>query len=195
MLNMPTLVLNKTWTPVNVTTVRRAICMSFMELARIVDVSSYELFSFDAWVERGPTNGNIINTVESAFDIPEVVVVKRYNKVPTGGVVFSRRNLYRRDNYMCQYCTSKPGTEELTIDHVLPKCRGGRTTWENCVLACVTCNTKKGNKLPSEAGMTIRTDPRKPSWSPQYAITRRKNRPSSWDAFLSEAYWNTELRN
>jgi 5-methylcytosine-specific restriction endonuclease McrA len=195
MLNMPTLVLNKTWTPINVTTARRAIVLSFLELAGIVDVPSFELFSFENWVKRGPTNGKVIHGVDVAFDVPEVVVVKQYDKVPTGGIVFSRRNLYRRDRFACQYCHAKPGSEELTIDHIVPKSRGGRTTWENCVLACLNCNTRKGNRSPREASMTLQTTPKKPAWSPLYAFARRSNRPKSWDAFLSEAYWNTELED
>ena len=195
MLNMPTLVLNRTWTPINVTPVRRAICLAFVDLARIVDVESYELFSFEGWVKRGPTNGNVIHGVSVAFDAPEVVLVKHYDKVPGGGVVFSRRNLYRRDHFTCQYCHARPGSEELTVDHITPRSRGGHTTWENCVLACVACNTRKGNRTPEDAGLTLRIKPKKPAWSPLYGFARQSKRPSSWDAFLSEAYWNTELED
>jgi len=195
MLNQPTLVLNKTWTPINVTTVRRAIVMAFVDLARIVDVNSYELVSFDSWIRKGCSNGDGVRGVDLVFDPPEVVVVRNYNKVPNGGVVFSRRNLYRRDNFTCQYCRAKPGTEELTIDHVVPRSKGGRTLWENCVLACISCNTRKGDKLPDQARMSLISKPKKPTWSPQYIFSKRINRPRSWDAFLSEAYWNTELED
>jgi 5-methylcytosine-specific restriction endonuclease McrA len=193
MLSMPTLVLNKSWTPINVTSVRRAVVMAFVDLAKIVDVQSYELFSFESWVKRGPTNGNVIHGVNISFDAPEVVVVKNYDKVSRGGVVFSRRNLFRRDRFTCQYCHARPGTEDLTIDHILPKSRGGKTTWENCVLACLNCNIRKGNRTPWEAGLTLHCKPKKPAWSPFYAFARRGKRPSSWDAFISDAYWNTAL--
>jgi 5-methylcytosine-specific restriction endonuclease McrA len=169
--------------------------MAFIDLARIVDVGSYELFSFDGWMKRGSTNGKCIQGVDVAFDPPEVVVVRNFDKIPRGGVVFSRRNLYRRDKFACQYCNARPGTEELTIDHVIPKSKGGRTTWENCVLACLACNTRKGNKGLHEVGLSLRTEPKRPSWSPLYAFARRRNRPRSWDAFLSDAYWNTELQD
>ena len=195
MLNEPTLVLNRTWTPINVTSVRRAICLAFVGLARIVEVRSYELFTFEGWVRRGPTNGRLIRGVDMIFDAPEVVLIRHYDRVPGGGVVFSRRNLYRRDRFSCQYCGARPGTEELTVDHVVPRSRGGRTTWENCVVACVACNTRKGDRTPEEAGMVLHTRPVKPTWSPLYAFSRRMDRPASWDAFLSEAYWNTELED
>ncbi len=195
MLSMPTLVLNRTWTPINVTSVRRAICLAFVDLARIVDVQSYALYTFEGWVKRGPTNGKVIQGVDMVFDAPEVVVLRHYDRVPGSGVVFSRRNLYRRDKFTCQYCMARPGSEELTVDHIIPRSKGGRTTWENCVLACVACNTRKGNRTLEEAGLKLKALPGKPAWSPLYAIARRNNRPRSWDAFLSEAYWNTELED
>jgi len=193
LLNSPTLVLNRSWVPINVTTARRAVVMTFVDLARIVDVRTYELFSFERWVSRGPTNGKIIRGVDVAFDVPEVVIVRKYDHVPKGGVVFSRRNLYRRDGFTCQYCGNRPGTQELTLDHVQPRSQGGRTTWENCVLACTACNTRKGGRTPAEAGMHLRTEPRKPEWSPWYSFARRFKKPRSWDAFISDIYWNSVL--
>jgi len=193
MLSSPTLVLNRSWVPINITTARRAVVMAFVGLARIVDVQTYELFSFDRWVSRGPTNGNVIHSVNSAFDVPEVVVARRYDRIPKSGVVFSRRNLYRRDSYMCQYCGGKPGVSELSLDHVLPRSMGGRTTWENCVLACTTCNTRKGGRTPEQARMRLLSVPRKPNWSPWYSFARRFQKPKSWDAFISDIYWNTAL--
>lgn len=195
MLNLPTLVLNKSWVPINVTTARRAVIMAYVDLARIVDVETYELFSFDRWVRRGPTNGKIIRGVDAAFDVPEVVVVRNFDRVPKGGVVFSRRNLYRRDNFTCQYCGGRPGTQELTLDHVIARSRGGRTTWENCVLACTSCNTRKGDRTPEEAHMPLRAAPKKPAWSPLYAFARRFDKPKSWDAFVTDLYWNTALED
>ncbi len=177
------------------TPVRRAVVMAFVDLVRIVDVETYELCSFERWLRRGPTNGKIIQSTSGAFDVPEVVVLRTFDKVPKGGVVFSRRNIYRRDGFKCQYCGAKPGTEELTLDHVLPRSRGGKTTWENCVLACTVCNVRKGNRIPEEAGMGLRFVPQKPSWSPWYSFARKFKKPRSWDAFISDIYWNVELED
>jgi 5-methylcytosine-specific restriction endonuclease McrA len=193
MLNSPTLVLNRSWVPINVTTARRAVVMAFVDLVRIVEAGSYDLFSFDRWVSRGPTNGKVVVGVDRSFDVPEVVVLRSYDYVPKSGVVFSRRNLYRRDSFTCQYCGGKPGTQELSLDHVLPRSRGGRSTWENCVLACTTCNTQKGGRTPEEAGMRILSVPHKPHWSPWYPFARRFKKPRSWDAFISDVYWNSAL--
>lgn len=187
MLNSPTLVLNRSWIPINVTTVRRAVVMSFVGLVRIVDVQTFELCSFEQWLARGATDGRKVHTVESAFDAPEVVVARFYDGIPKGSVVFSRRNLYRRDQFICQYCGKRPGAGNLTLDHVLPRSRGGKTTWENCVAACIACNTRKDNKTPEEAGMALRIQPGKPMWAPWYALARSRSKPDSWNAFMRGA--------
>jgi 5-methylcytosine-specific restriction endonuclease McrA len=108
-------------------------------------------------------------------------------------VTFSRRNLFKRDRFTCQYCGEQPGTEELTIDHVLPRSRGGVSTWENCVLACIECNHRKANMTPAEAGMPLKKDPARPNWRPLYA--REDVMIGSWSKFLSEAYWTVELKD
>ena len=117
-----------------------------------------------------------------------------YDGFPQRTVAFSRRNLYRRDRFRCQYCGCKPGTEELTIDHVIPRSRGGRSNWQNCVLACVECNKRKSNRLPHEAGIHLRRPPQVPrwSWDVEVAIGHRK---SSWEQFLADRYWNVELQD
>ncbi len=115
----------------------------------------------------------------------------RHDRARHQTVTFSRRNLFKRDHSTCQYCACQPGTEELTIDHVLPRSQGGQTTWENCVLACVSCNAKKANRTPEQAMMKLRRAPVRPSWKPLYDATGV--RIASWSRFLSDAYWNVPL--
>ncbi len=93
----------------------------------------------------------------------------------------------------CQYCGKQPGGEELTIDHVVPRAHGGVSSWTNCVLACVDCNSKKAARTPKEARMKLRKQPVRPSWKPIYA--QRMDRIQSWNKFISEAYWNVELES
>ena len=121
-----------------------------------------------------------------------------YDKIPKQRVVFCRNNLYKRDNYQCQYCSIKPGTEELTIDHVLPRCKGGMTTWENCVICCAECNKIKGGRLPEEVrhkkfinGMKLLKEPRRP----KYKEIKMHTIYPSWNQWLNETYWNIELEN
>ena len=106
------------------------------------------------------------------------------------GRIFGRAVL-ARDGWTCQYCGSRPGTSELTIDHIKPRSQGGASTWENCVLACVPCNARKANRTPDEAGMKLRRPPFRPSWRPHYAS--QGVRIESWAKFMSEAYWNISL--
>ena len=84
--------------------------------------------------------------------VPEVVALAGYDRLPEAAVAFSRRNIFKRDHYTCQYCGVQPGTEELTIDHVIPRSQGGTSTWENCVLACVACNKQKADRTPAAGG-------------------------------------------
>jgi 5-methylcytosine-specific restriction endonuclease McrA len=125
--------------------------------------------------------------------VPEVVTLVRYDRVPCNCVTFSRRNLFRRDRYTCQYCGNQPGSEQLTIDHVLPRSRGGVSSWENCVLACLDCNLRKADRTPSQAGMRLRKAPSQPAWNPLYAP--HEIRIESWAKFISEAYWTVELEH
>ncbi|MGO8753162.1 MAG: HNH endonuclease [Thermoguttaceae bacterium] len=79
-----------------------------------------------------------------------------YDRTPEATVTFSRRNVFKRDHFTCQYCGSQPGTEELTVDHVIPRAQGGVSSWTNCVLACVACNKRKADRTPEQAGMKLR---------------------------------------
>ena len=193
MLSQPALVLNKSWVAITTTTVKRALTMVYGGEARVVEPESYSTFDFNSWSELGVARDHeFIQTVSFRIRIPEVILLTYYNGMPQMEVVFTRRNLYRRDKYTCQYCGCKPGSEELTIDHILPRSRGGKSTWENCVLACVKCNHKKSNMTPAESHMHLLNDPIEPSWNPtiKIGLGRRK---VAWAKFLSERYWNIAL--
>ena len=123
--------------------------------------------------------------------VPEVVTLTDYDRLPAAAVSFSRRNIFKRDHYTCQYCGVQPGGEELTIDHVVPRAQGGTSTWTNCVLACVACNKRKADRTPDQAGMRLRKQPIRPNWKPLYASP--SVRIASWSNFVSEAYWNVTL--
>ena len=123
---------------------------------------------------------------------PEVILLSSYGGVPRTEVAFSRRNLYRRDGFCCQYCNRSYAPSKLSIDHVLPRSRGGRTTWENCVLACVRCNRKKGSRLPHEVGMHLLHKPVRPNWTPMLELPLGRVR-QSWERFVSDRYWDIQL--
>lgn len=197
--NIPVLVLNKNWLPVGVTNLKRALKLVSTEYecgtpkARIIecDDKTFEPLTWDDWSKLSP-KGEGVQTVDLVLRVPEVIVLSKYSG--TGGktkVTFSRRMLFRRDNDQCQYCGCKPGTSELSIDHVMPKSRGGETTWENCVASCVDCNSKKANRTPEQAGMRLRKKPGKPKSN----LAKRDYKCESWEQFLGVAYWETEIEN
>jgi 5-methylcytosine-specific restriction endonuclease McrA len=191
-LNRPTLVLNRNWQPVGVATVAKSLVKVWNDTARIVDPADYQQYSWLDWAHLVPQTGEpFIQTRRTRLRAPEVVTLTKYDRLPTNAVTFSRRNVFKRDRFMCQYCSRQPGGEELTIDHVVPRAQGGTSTWENCVLACVECNTRKADRTPKQAGMQLRKEPHRPLWRPLYAA--HGTRIDSWSKFVSEAYWNVEL--
>lgn len=162
--------------------------------ARIIEPESYAALTWEDWSKLKPlATDEKIASANMFFRIPEIILLSRYEKLPKPKVQFSRRTLYKRDRMTCQYCGCQPGGEELTIDHVTPRSKGGETTWENCVLACVKCNRRKADKTLQESGLKLIKHPKKP----EVALFKYDTvKPvKSWQAFLGECYWNVELRN
>ena len=160
-LSEPTLVLNKNWLPIRVCTVRRALTLVFKDLARIIGPESYTLYDFASWLDlKVRADEPHIRTVSLAIRIPEVIVLRTCDRFTRPKVIFSRRNLFRRDRNTCQYCGTRYSTEELSIDHVVPRSLGGVSSWTNCVVACLACNARKGNRDLEAAAMSLRRAPR-----------------------------------
>ncbi|MBX3438831.1 MAG: HNH endonuclease [Planctomycetaceae bacterium] len=191
-LQRPTLVLNRNWQAVGVASVARALVKVFGGSARIVDPADFRQYTWDDWSRLRPSVHELqLRTNSFCLRVPEVITLTTYDRVPTNVVTFSRRNVFKRDRFTCQYCGHQPGSAELTIDHVLPRAQGGTSTWENCVLACVECNSRKADRTPTQAGMKLRKAPERPNWRPFYAADGV--RIDSWQKFVNEAFWNVEL--
>ena len=191
-LENPTLVLNRNWQPVNVATVGRALTLLWNESARVVDPADFQLYGWEDWSRMRPAEDELfIQAVRQRLRVPEVIALAEYDRLPTAAVSFSRRNVFKRDHWACQYCGVQPGSEELSIDHVVPRSQGGVSSWDNCVLACIDCNKLKADRTPREAGMKLRKAPVRPTWKPLYA--RHAVRIASWSKFVSETYWNVPL--
>lgn len=192
-LDSRTLVLNRSWVAIDTTTVRKALVWMYRGMARAIAPDSFETYDFASWTDLAVAKDEpCIHTVNIRIRVPEIIILALYNEVPKKEVVFSRRNLYKRDHFTCQYCSRQPGSEELTIDHILPRARGGKSSWENCVLACVECNRKKANRTPVEAAMQLKKAPIRPPWTPFISL-RLGARKASWERFVSERYWDIEL--
>ena len=133
--------------------------------------------------------------IESA--LPRVILLVGYDRVPKRHVRFSRYNIYARDKLTCQYCGRRLPRYELNLDHVIPRSRGGMSTWENVVCSCHECNRHKGGRTPQEAGMALLHKPYKPKWTPFMQETFNLSRYREWLPFLNAvdlSYWNTELQ-
>jgi 5-methylcytosine-specific restriction endonuclease McrA len=191
-LQLPTLVLNKNWMAIMVQPVREALCKVFAETAKIIDPADYQAYTWEEWRKLTPLAGEAIIPCANGQIIraPDVIVLQNYDQLHARLVQFNRRNLFARDKNTCQYCGKKPGTENLSVEHVIPQCQGGKSTWDNCVLACVPCNVRKGGRTPKQAGMTLLRQPSKPKWSPTF---RTKIIKPTWRRFMSDLYWNIEL--
>lgn len=158
------LVLNLDHTPVAVVTVQKAIVLVLLEKAQVL--STYEFLE--------------IRTVTRRFDYPAVLRLMEYKSIPFHGVLLNRANIFRRDRGECQYCGSR---KTLTIDHVIPKSKGGKTNWTNLVTACNRCNITKGDKTPEQAGMVLKTSPFKPSLS-YFLADYAERQATEWLPFL-----------
>jgi len=195
MLNEPTLVLNRSWVAISTTSVRTALSLVYRRVARVIQPETYETHDLESWSDLSVRQGEpCIRTVRLQIPVPEVILLTGHNHMPRRTVAFSRRNLYRRDGNRCQFCGRKLPTSELSIDHVIPKSRGGHTTWENCVLACISCNVRKGSRLLREAGMAVLRPPTEPRWTPCLTVTTSRRR-ASWEKFVSEQYWTVALED
>jgi 5-methylcytosine-specific restriction endonuclease McrA len=139
------LVLNQDYQAISVCSPQRAFTLCYLQKAEMLD--HYPQLS--------------LRSISRQYKYPSIIRLYTYVKVPYRKVSLSRINVFRRDGYECQYCGA---TQHLTIDHVLPRSRGGRDTWENLVTACHDCNTRKGNKTPQEAHMPLRHEPFRPSF-------------------------------
>ncbi len=160
------LVLNATFEPINVCTVRRAVVLLLKEKAEVLEQGEYVLRSGSSTVPR-----------------PVVIRLVAYVRVPrdTHRRKITRRAVFARDDWTCQYCGSRTN---LTVDHVIPRSKGGGSTWENIVASCAPCNRRKGDALPRQAGMALRHPPRTPG--PHVFIqVASPTIPSAWRAYLA----------
>jgi 5-methylcytosine-specific restriction endonuclease McrA len=165
-LRSPVLVLNRLFQPVRITTARCAFRMLYTGTARALDGDG-EFRDFDQWRALPVRDGfdDFVPIVGGRLRIPRIIYLRRYARLWRPSVRLTRRNVMLRDGHRCQYC-GRPATERaLNIDHVLPRARGGLDSWDNLVTACQSCNRRKGERTPQEAGMPLRRRAAEPRWS------------------------------
>ena len=195
-LNTKVLVLNRSYFPVHVTSVRRAFSLLYQGIAKAVD-QQYRTFDYESWSALSASvHDETIGLIGRAIRVPRVILLVSYDRVPRRQVRFSRFNVFARDKNTCQYCGRRFSRNELNLDHVIPRSQGGLSTWTNIVCSCLRCNRVKGGRRPEEAGMRLIKQPVQPEWTPFMLETFTFKRYQEWLPFLNEvdaAYWNTEL--
>jgi 5-methylcytosine-specific restriction endonuclease McrA len=200
------LVLNRLYVAIQVISVRRAFCLLCKDLAEVVSVEngSYATYNFQSWREVSEWKSQVegkrehedwIRAVNFEIQVPRVIRLLSYDLFPRNIVKFNRRNIFLRDENRCQYCGHKYSTQQLSLDHVIPRSQGGQTNWENIVCACLKCNVRKGGRTPYQAGMKLYKKPVKPKRSPMLSHQLTIVKYESWKQFLDEAYWNVELEH
>jgi 5-methylcytosine-specific restriction endonuclease McrA len=142
-LQRPVLVLNASYEPINVCAARRALVLVLKGIATAE--------------EHAP---HAVHSARATLKLPSVIRLLEYRRIPQQSRALSRKNILMRDRYTCQYCLKAPPSVELTLDHVIPRSRHGESAWENLVACCHSCNNKKGNRTPEEAGMKLARAPR-----------------------------------
>ncbi|MCU0772736.1 MAG: HNH endonuclease [Verrucomicrobia bacterium] len=197
-LNQHVLVLNRLWQAVNVTTVKRALTLLFQGHAQVVlsrEDGSFQTFNFTQWhtLSAREPHDESIHTISVRIRVPRVILLAMFDRLPKKEVKFTRHNIFERDKNTCQYCGQHFDRRDLNLDHVIPRDRGGPTTWENIVCSCIECNTRKGNRTPREADMRLVRKPKKPRWRPFLQINFNLSLHDSWKHFIDLAYWNVEL--
>jgi 5-methylcytosine-specific restriction endonuclease McrA len=160
------LVLNATYEPINVCTVRRAVVLLLKEKAEVIEHSEWQLHSANSSLQR-----------------PVVIRLVTYVRIPrdTHRRKITRRAVFARDQWTCQYCGSR---SNLTVDHVIPKSKGGTSSWDNIVASCAPCNRRKGDSLPPQAGMKLLSQPRTPAPT-VFIHVASPTIPAAWMQYLA----------
>ncbi len=198
LLNQPVLVLNRLWQAVNICTARRALSLLFQGHAQVVlgdQDGAFQTYDFSRWrdfSDREP-HPECVHGISVRLRVPRVIMLAVFDRLPRKEVKFTRHNIFERDKNTCQYCGQTLDRKDLNLDHVIPRDRGGPTTWENIVCSCVPCNTRKSNRTPAEAGLHLVRKPKKPKWRPFVQLNYGVEYHDSWKHFLDLAYWNVEL--
>jgi 5-methylcytosine-specific restriction endonuclease McrA len=166
LLNHRTLLLDATFRPVRVISWMRAMTLDFQD--KVIVVETYDRKARSPSVE---------------VSVPAVVALKRYHGHRPFKVRFRKRNVFIRDDFRCQFCGRRLSADELTIDHVIPRAQGGRSTWENVVSACEPCNHSKGNRTPHEANMHLLRPPARPKPG-LHGVIAPQSTPPEWGGYL-----------
>ena len=197
-LSASVLVLNRLYMAVHVVGVRRAFGLLCRKIAEVVHLEEgqFASYDFESWreiselrAEEKQPDEDWIRAVHFEIQVPRVIRLLSYDRVPRRSLRLNRHTVLARDGYRCQYCGHRMPAARLSVDHVIPRSRGGQTTWENVVCACLTCNVKKGGRTPKEARMSLVRKPVRPRRSPLLVHKLSNPKYHSWKTWLDGACW------
>jgi len=182
------LILNKHWIPINTTTAKHSFALMYSENAKGIMIEEDKIVPLE-WTEWVSLNLNEtdrkIKTVTGFIKIPTVIVLNYYDKIPKQTIKFTQKSLWERDNFTCQYTNKKVTRTNGNIDHVIPKSQGGKTSWENCVIAHKEINALKADRTPEQAGLKLLKKPSAPRIMPVSFYIRNKEEVKDWELFLN----------
>lgn len=185
-LEKEVLVLNKLWTAIRVVPAIRAFTLLFAGKASVVDGDDYIIYSWEDWLTVSPSgDDDFITTSSFNIKIPKVIVLSKFDKIPKKGMKLTKRNIFIRDDFTCQYTGKTVSTKNGDIDHVNPKARGGRTSWNNLVVCSKAVNRMKADRTPEEAGLILLRKPSRPEPQVIYIDPRMIMDPY-WKKFVSK---------
>ena len=198
-LQTSVLVLNRQYMAVHVVTARRAFGLLYRELAEVIhaDQGGFGTYSFHSWrevsellAERKEPYDDWVRAVSFEIRVPRVIRLLDFDRVPKQRLNLNRRNVLARDGHICQYCGERFPTHQLSIDHVIPRSRGGQTIWENVVCACLDCNIRKGGRTPKEAKMLLMHHPERPKRNPVLLLKLGNPKYASWRTWVEGVPWD-----
>ena len=185
------LVLNRIWQPVNIVGVQRAFSLLLQDHAQVINTldTSYRMMDSAEWLafsesDEPADEEAFVQTVRMRIRVPKVLLLRSYDRLPVQEVKFTRENLFERDRYRCQYCGNEHEARELNMDHVIPRDKGGRTSWEIIVTSCITCNSRKANRLPHQASMHLIRKPERPRMRPFISYLIGQDCDEDWSHFI-----------
>lgn len=205
-LDAKVLVLNKFFMALHIINARRAFSLLFKRSAEVISIDDgkFNSYNFETWKDvslyksrlsqHGMDGNQWVKTFSFKIEVPKIIRLLVYDKLPPRAIKFNRRNIFARDENRCQYCGQKFPTSELSLDHIIPRSRGGKSEWTNVVCACTNCNKRKGGRMPQEAGLKLIHKPLKPKYDPVVYLNLSTERYRSWKQFLDDAYWSVPLK-
>ena len=182
------LILNKHWIPINTTTAKHSFALMYSENAKGIMIEEDKVvpLEWNEWVSLNlKENDRTVKTVRGFVKIPTVIVLNHYDKIPRQIIKFTQKSLWERDNFTCQYTGKKVTRTNGNIDHIIPRSQGGKTSWENCVIAHKEINAIKADRTPEQAGLKLLKKPSAPRFMPVSFYIKNKDEIQDWDLFLN----------